>query len=36
VFHYRHAIVLFALLWVAAELATAEEPQPAEDVHALG
>jgi O-antigen ligase len=37
VFHYRHAIVLFALLWVAADLVTAEEPapRPAEDVHAL-
>jgi O-antigen ligase len=38
VFHYRHAIVMFALLWVAADLVTADEPapRPAEDVHALG
>jgi O-antigen ligase len=38
VFHFRHAIVLFALLWVAADLVTAEEPapEPPEDVHALG
>jgi O-antigen ligase len=38
VVHYRHAIVLFALLWVAADLVTAEEPtpEPREDVRALG
>ena len=37
-FHYRHAIVLFALLWVAADLVAVEEPAPerTEDVRALG
>ena len=32
-FHYRHAIMLFALLWVAAGLAAAEA-RTTEDVHA--
>lgn len=38
VFHYRHAIVLFALLWVAADLVAVEEPapEPTEDVRAPG
>jgi hypothetical protein len=38
VFHSRHAIVLFALLWVAADLVAVEEPapEPTEDVRALG
>jgi O-antigen ligase len=38
VLHFRHAIVVFALLWVAADLVEAEEPapEPAEDAYALG
>jgi O-antigen ligase len=38
VFHFRHAIVLFALLWVAADLVAVEEPapEPTEDVRAPG
>jgi hypothetical protein len=38
VFHFRHAIVLFALLWVAGDLVAVEEPapEPTEDVRAPG